>query len=213
MCGRAGHGHGIPHAGMVSTVSGRRLGDLAAIALTTHFVTVPLCALAAHGAAVFAVALWARLGFLVPSLLASVLLILATLLALYLIWHADRSGGSLGVPDWPELSAASCALFTTGYIMQTAAFIVLIPAALHAQLSVGLICLICVSTAFLAAATLYAGFHAIRAFHEDEGEDVIEFENTNIKSPHPLDKDENKYWSSENEEDEVEEENGKGLQY
>ena len=113
------------------------------------------------------------------------------------------------MPDWFELSAASCAISMVGFILQSSAYIVLIPAAIQSHLNPGFLWLISVAAAFLSLATLYAGYHALRAYREDYGDDVIEFENTEIPSPH--DKVDTKYWSTEDDDEVVD--GGKGLQY
>lgn len=145
--------------------------------------------------------LWVQVMFTICSSFASLLLMLAIVNGLLLIQRSKTAGGSLGLPNWSSSAAIVCLMSSVGLFMSTISITILTVLYALAKRNFWIVLTVGLMAVFTLLGCVTIGFLAHSAYR-DEGEDVVEFENTPDKARH--------FWTAE---DDAEIAQESGLQY
>lgn len=182
--------------------NGRRIGDVTLISFLvlvgTVFPLIRSVTLSDNG--VYR-ELWIRIVYIILSSLSCIILLIAVGNGATLLFHAKKSGGSLGHPNWSSSAAIVCVLSAIGLFLSTISILTLVIVYAIAKYNFFVVLTVGAMAIFTLLGTFFSAALAHSAYR-DEGEDVVEFENAPDKARH--------YWTAE---DDAEIERESGLQY
>jgi len=163
---------------MLEVANGRRVGDVTLISFLALNVTcVPLIrVIFARDIGVFRAG-WIRVLYIIVSSLASLQLTIAVGVGCTLMCLARKSGGSLGLSNWPASAAKVCAIACVGLSLSTSSLLTLVVVYALAKYNFATVLTVGVTAILTLLGAIFSGALAYTA-SQDDGEDDVVFENT-----------------------------------